>query len=338
MRPQSPTAGTRRVLGAQRGQERCRRRADHRHPGSRCHGHHQRRRGAGAGRRLRHVQPADPQRRRGHRDPAVRQERRHTGRLGLPRPGQPAPPGRRRRCGGKRCHAAWFGDPPRGHHGAIPAHGVLVVVGDHARARRGVLRHPHLQRTRRGPPHHGIRRHARGGHPGADGRTARRGLQAVGADDRRSHGFSHRPQHQDHPRCRRGDRGDRLRPLPDRRRHRGGAPLPLASAGRWRAGHHRGGQLADGRGKPRSRLGFRWARRTLRGRHHRRPRREPHLQGAAAGDDRRRADQNPGVVVTANHCINAVPDVCAAEPGIKTYLDLPLFAGRPAPNLAAGRP
>lgn len=46
--------------------------------------------------------------------------------------------------------------------------------------------------------------------------------------------------------------------------------------------------------------------------------------------------RNPGVVATANHCINAIPDVCAAEPGIKTYLDLPLFAGRPAPNLAAG--
>ncbi len=45
--------------------------------------------------------------------------------------------------------------------------------------------------------------------------------------------------------------------------------------------------------------------------------------------------KNPGVVATANHCVNAIPDVCAAEPGIKTYLDLPLFAGRPAPNLAA---
>jgi hypothetical protein len=44
--------------------------------------------------------------------------------------------------------------------------------------------------------------------------------------------------------------------------------------------------------------------------------------------------KNPGVVVTANHCVNAIPDVCAAQPGIKTYLDLPLFAGRPAPNLA----
>ena len=44
--------------------------------------------------------------------------------------------------------------------------------------------------------------------------------------------------------------------------------------------------------------------------------------------------RNPGVVATANHCVNAIPDVCAAEPGIKTYLDLPLFAGRPAPDLA----
>ncbi len=47
--------------------------------------------------------------------------------------------------------------------------------------------------------------------------------------------------------------------------------------------------------------------------------------------------RNPGVVATANHCVNAIPDVCAAEPGIKTYLDLPLFAGCPAPHLAAGR-
>jgi hypothetical protein len=45
--------------------------------------------------------------------------------------------------------------------------------------------------------------------------------------------------------------------------------------------------------------------------------------------------RNPGVVATANHCVNAIPDVCAAEPGIKTYLDLPLFAGRPVPKLTA---
>lgn len=46
--------------------------------------------------------------------------------------------------------------------------------------------------------------------------------------------------------------------------------------------------------------------------------------------------RNPGVVATANHCISAVP-ARAAEPGIKTYLDLPLIAGRAAPDLARGR-
>ena len=47
--------------------------------------------------------------------------------------------------------------------------------------------------------------------------------------------------------------------------------------------------------------------------------------------------RNPGVVSTANHCVSAIPDVCAAGPGIKTYLDLPLIAGRAAPHLAKGR-
>ena len=44
--------------------------------------------------------------------------------------------------------------------------------------------------------------------------------------------------------------------------------------------------------------------------------------------------RNPGVVATANHCVSAIPYVCEAEPGIKTYLDLPLIAGRAAPDLA----
>ena len=43
--------------------------------------------------------------------------------------------------------------------------------------------------------------------------------------------------------------------------------------------------------------------------------------------------RNPGVVATALHCVNAIPYVCAAEPGIRTYLDLPLLAGRAAPGL-----
>ena len=44
--------------------------------------------------------------------------------------------------------------------------------------------------------------------------------------------------------------------------------------------------------------------------------------------------RNPGVVATANHCVSAIPYVCEAGPGIKTYLDLPLIAGRAAPDLA----
>jgi len=45
--------------------------------------------------------------------------------------------------------------------------------------------------------------------------------------------------------------------------------------------------------------------------------------------------RNPGIVATAIHGVSAIPYVCKAEPGIKTYLDLPLVAGRAAPDLAS---
>jgi hypothetical protein len=45
-------------------------------------------------------------------------------------------------------------------------------------------------------------------------------------------------------------------------------------------------------------------------------------------------ERNAGIVATAVHCVSAVPYVCRAEPGIRTYLDLPLVAGRAAPSLA----
>ncbi|ABM15467.1 MULTISPECIES: NAD(P)H-dependent amine dehydrogenase family protein [Mycolicibacterium] len=41
-----------------------------------------------------------------------------------------------------------------------------------------------------------------------------------------------------------------------------------------------------------------------------------------------------GVVGTAAHCVNSVPAVCAAPPGIATYLDLPLISGKAAPAKA----
>ena len=41
-----------------------------------------------------------------------------------------------------------------------------------------------------------------------------------------------------------------------------------------------------------------------------------------------------GLIPPAMHCVNAIPYVVAAEPGIKTYLDLPLLAGRASSEFA----
>jgi hypothetical protein len=43
--------------------------------------------------------------------------------------------------------------------------------------------------------------------------------------------------------------------------------------------------------------------------------------------------RNPGIVATALHCVNSIPYVVAAPPGIRTYVDLPLIAGRAHPDL-----
>lgn len=53
-----------------------------------------------------------------------------------------------------------------------------------------------------------------------------------------------------------------------------------------------------------------------------------HPESIAAGLAR-----NPGIVATATHCVSAVPAVVAAAPGIRSYLDLPLYAGRAAAHL-----
>jgi 2,4-diaminopentanoate dehydrogenase len=47
--------------------------------------------------------------------------------------------------------------------------------------------------------------------------------------------------------------------------------------------------------------------------------------------------RNPGVVATAMHCVNAVPYVVAAAPGLLTYLDVPPYAGRAATHLHRSR-
>lgn len=43
--------------------------------------------------------------------------------------------------------------------------------------------------------------------------------------------------------------------------------------------------------------------------------------------------RNPGIVATAQHCVNSVPVVCAADPGVRTFVDLPIVNGRIAPHL-----
>jgi hypothetical protein len=44
--------------------------------------------------------------------------------------------------------------------------------------------------------------------------------------------------------------------------------------------------------------------------------------------------RNPGIVVTAAHCVNSIPYVCAADPGVLTFVDMPLVTGRAHPDLA----
>jgi len=48
-------------------------------------------------------------------------------------------------------------------------------------------------------------------------------------------------------------------------------------------------------------------------------------------------ERNPGIVATALHCVNAVPYVCAADPGLLTYLEMPLVAGRARADLHRDR-
>ena len=47
--------------------------------------------------------------------------------------------------------------------------------------------------------------------------------------------------------------------------------------------------------------------------------------------------RNPGIVATAMQCVNAIPAVCRAAPGIRTYLDLPSYHGVAAAQLRSAR-
>jgi 2,4-diaminopentanoate dehydrogenase len=61
------------------------------------------------------------------------------------------------------------------------------------------------------------------------------------------------------------------------------------------------------------------------------------FHGLHPTDMRAAQERNPGMVATAIHCVSAIPFVCRAEPGIVTYLDLPLVHGRADAALARSR-
>jgi len=61
------------------------------------------------------------------------------------------------------------------------------------------------------------------------------------------------------------------------------------------------------------------------------------FHGLHPTDLRAAQKRNPGIVATAIHCVSAIPFVCRAEPGIASYLDLPLVHGRADASLARPR-
>jgi hypothetical protein len=61
------------------------------------------------------------------------------------------------------------------------------------------------------------------------------------------------------------------------------------------------------------------------------------FHGLHPTDLRAAQQRNPGIVATAVHCVSAIPFVCRAEPGILSYLDLPLVHGRADASLARPR-
>ena len=121
---------------------------------------------------------------------------------------------------------------------------------------------------------------------------------------------------------------------PDPARPGGRPQVPLGGPRRRRARGPRHGQLVHGSGEPRSPMDVRSRGRALRDGGQGQPGLLRDDQGFSARDSVEEGlECNNGIVATAAHCVNSVPAVCAAEPGIATYLDLPLISGRAAPHL-----
>ena len=137
----------------------------------------------------------------------------------------------------RRRDAARHRDPSRGHHRAVPAHGLGPLGLHHPRAGRGVLRHPHLRRPRRGPRLDALRQDPRGGTRQHHGRRARRRVPPVDLHGGRRAGLRHRSPAAHHPRDGGRHRADRLAhrarssrgPWP----RNGSRGRPWSTASRW---------------------------------------------------------------------------------------------------------
>ena len=78
-------------------------------------------------------------------------------------------------------HPPWHRHPPRRDHRTVPADGLGALELDHPGAGRGVLRHPHLRRTRRHPRLDAVRQDAGGVADERHGRGARCRVPSIGA-------------------------------------------------------------------------------------------------------------------------------------------------------------
>ena len=127
---------------------------------------------------------------------------------------------------------------------------------------------------------------------------------------------------------------DRLADRGDRARAGRRSALPLGGPSRRRGRGPRDGQLAHGRGKPQARMDIRPSRATLRDGGPRQPGLHRHDQGLPVREPRRRLEDRQRCRRHRRALRELRPAVCAAEPGIATYLDLPLISGKAAPRLS----
>ncbi len=256
------------------------------------------------------------------------------GGMGLPGPAEPGRAGHRGGLSGRRSHAARVGYPPGRHHRTLPVDGLLAVLGDHPCPRRGVLRYPDLQRSPGGARGDGLRTHPGAGDERPDCRAVGGRVQGLGADGRRRTGFRSDPKIRSTQEVAVAVHGTDELVVPmaagtvAARRFRWQAivdDVPVVTAAvnwlmcevdldpPWTLGEQGERFEVEITGDPDVSLTFKG------------------LQPETVAEG---LERNPGVVATANHCISAIPYVCQAAPGIKTYLDLPLIAGRAAPDLA----